>query len=154
MAMVAASFVLVAAVAGNKGHAVNTDPARRYLIGVLLALGVVIAFSTLRAAAGVAGSAQAPAAIVKVVAHQWRWELSTTEVPVGRPVLFEVTASDVNHGLGIYRAKQRLIGQVQAMPGYVNRLTVRFDEPGDYELLCLEYCGLVHHGMTAKVTAK
>jgi cytochrome c oxidase subunit 2 len=37
------------------------------------------------------------------------------------------------------------------MPGYVNKLQVRFAEPGEYEILCLEYCGLAHHGMRATV---
>ena len=33
------------------------------------------------------------------------------------------------------------------MPGYVNRLRVRFDRPGTYPVMCLEYCGMSHHVM-------
>jgi hypothetical protein len=63
----------------------------------------------------------------------------------------QVTAEDVNHGFAIYQGKSRIIAQAQAMPGYVNKLQVRFAEPGDYEVLCLEYCGLAHHGMRATI---
>ena len=40
-----------------------------------------------------------------------------------------------------------LIGQVQGMPGYVNRLRLRFDRPGRYDILCLELCGNLHSRM-------
>lgn len=36
------------------------------------------------------------------------------------------------------------------MPGYVNRLVHTFDRPGRYRLLCLEFCGVVHHDMVAE----
>jgi cytochrome c oxidase subunit 2 len=81
------------------------------------------------------------------VGHQWRWTLDRDTVKAGELVQFEVTASDVNHGFAIYRDKHTLVAQAQAMPGYVNKLQVRFGEPGQYEVLCLEYCGLAHHNM-------
>ena len=56
---------------------------------------------------------------------------------------------DVNHGFAIYAADGRIVTQTQAMPGFVNRLVYRLLEPGRYRVLCLEYCGLAHHGMTA-----
>ena len=33
------------------------------------------------------------------------------------------------------------------MPGVTNRLVHTFTQPGKYRILCLEYCGLAHHGM-------
>ena len=56
-------------------------------------------------------------------------------------------ALDVNHGFGVYSPDGRLIAQTQAMPGYVNRLRVRFTQPGRYNVLCLELCGMGHHRM-------
>ncbi|HRP68600.1 MAG TPA: hypothetical protein PLY93_03635, partial [Turneriella sp.] len=47
----------------------------------------------------------------------------------------------------IYDSGQRIVAQTQAMPHYTNRLRVKFDKPGDYSVLCLEYCGLGHHKM-------
>jgi len=40
------------------------------------------------------------------------------------------------------------------MPGYVNRLGYTFTETGEYEVLCLEYCGLAHHAMVAKIIVR
>jgi len=87
--------------------------------------------------------------VVEVVGHQWYWELSRTEVPVGELVVFRVTSADVNHGFALYDQDLHVVAQTQAMPGYTNGLQVRFERPGRYRILCLEYCGLVHHGMSA-----
>lgn len=84
------------------------------------------------------------------------------EEPVDQPALktgelieFRVTSLDVTHGFGIYDDKGNLLAQTQAMPGYVNRLRFRFDQPGAYPVLCMEFCGMAHHAMrgTLKVTA-
>jgi len=69
------------------------------------------------------------------------------QLPLGSLVEFRVTSFDVNHGFGVYSPDGRLIAQTQAMPGYVNRLRVRFTEPGKYNVLCLELCGMGHHRM-------
>jgi cytochrome c oxidase subunit 2 len=45
-----------------------------------------------------------------------------------------------------------LLFQVQAMPGYVNQVEYVFDKPGTYHVVCLEYCGVAHHAMTAEFT--
>ena len=50
-------------------------------------------------------------------------------VPVGAVVEFRVTTLDVNHGFSLYAPDGRLVAQTQAMPGYVNRLRVTFDNP-------------------------
>ena len=80
--------------------------------------------------------------------------MSQETVLAGQEVEFQVTSADVNHGFAIYKNKTRLLAQTQAMPGYVNKLRYKFTEPGEYEVLCLEYCGLAHHGMSAKFTVK
>lgn len=84
---------------------------------------------------------------VNVDSHQWYWVISPGTVKAGQPVEFLVTASDVNHGFGIYDENLRLLTQTQAMPGYTNRIVYTFDKPGIFKILCLEYCGLAHHGM-------
>jgi len=48
-------------------------------------------------------------------------------------------------------AERQIIAQTQAMPGYFNRLLVRFDEPAQYKVFCLEYCAAGHHLMQAQV---
>lgn len=89
---------------------------------------------------------------VDVIGHMWHWEVSEIEVQAGEPVHFRVTSADVNHGLGIYDEEGRLLTQTQAMPGYTNVLKHTFEEPGTYELLCLEYCGVAHHQMISELT--
>jgi cytochrome c oxidase subunit 2 len=92
------------------------------------------------------------AEVITATGHQWRWELSKNQVVAGKPVEFHVTTGDVTHGFGIYDPQLRLVAQTQAMPGYTNVLRHTFKQPGDYKILCLEYCGLAHHGMMAELT--
>lgn len=89
--------------------------------------------------------------IVHATGYQWYWDLDRSDVEVGKPVTFQVTSADVNHGFGLYDARGALVAQVQAMPGYVNQLTHVFDAPGTYQVLCLEFCGLAHHSMIAEI---
>jgi cytochrome c oxidase subunit 2 len=90
--------------------------------------------------------------VIDAVGHQWRWQLSADRVTAGQEVEFRVTSADVNHGFGIYDADLRLVAQTQAMPGYTNRLRHTFAKPGTYRILCMEYCGLVHHNMVTEIT--
>lgn len=89
--------------------------------------------------------------VVHATGYQWYWELDHTEVEAGKPVTFEVTSADVNHGFGLYDGEGTLVAQVQAMPGYVNRLIHVFEAPGTYQVRCLEFCGLAHHGMILEI---
>lgn len=79
-----------------------------------------------------------------VIARQYSFDNLPQVVPFGQPVVFEVTASDVTHGFAVYDPQERIVGQVQAMPGYVNELPLTFTERGHYTVRCLEYCGLAH----------
>jgi len=74
--------------------------------------------------------------------------VSDLSVPAGATIEFRVTSLDVNHSFAVFDQNGVLVGQTQAMPGYVNRLRLRFEKPGRYEVLCLEYCGLAHHAMS------
>ncbi len=80
--------------------------------------------------------------------------IDSLELPVGALVEFRVTSLDVNHGFALYSPSRSVVAQTQAMPGYVNRLRIRFSEPGTYHVLCLEYCGLAHHLMRASFTVR
>ena len=109
-------------------------------------------------------AAQKPQAVVKVTGEMWFWTLAPGPggamvggrlvLPSGKLVEFDVTSKDVNHGFGIYTAAGKLLGQVQAMPNYENRLFYTFYEPGRYYILCLEYCGLAHHAMNVDFDVK
>ncbi|HEX5435967.1 MAG TPA: hypothetical protein VFW98_02320 [Gemmatimonadaceae bacterium] len=93
-----------------------------------------------------------PSVTVAVKGAQWSWTLSRTHVPMAVPIEFAVSTDDVNHDFGLYNPQGRLVAQVQAMPGYTNRLVYVFPAPGTYTVRCLEYCGLAHHVMTTSIT--
>jgi cytochrome c oxidase subunit II len=93
-----------------------------------------------------------PEVQVQVTASQYLWTLEPNQVPAGRVIEFNVTSSDVNHDFALYGPDNALAGQVQAMPGYSNRLYLKFSRPGSYEIRCLEYCGVAHSGMVGRLS--
>jgi cytochrome c oxidase subunit II len=68
-------------------------------------------------------------------------------VPAGVPVRFRVTSPDVLHGFQIVGTNVNLT----VAPGYVSEATTTFETPGEYLVVCNEYCGLGHHLMQGKV---
>ncbi len=84
---------------------------------------------------------------VRLVAQIWTFTPSEIRVPVGSTVSLVATSRDVVHGLFIPRTNVNLM----LLPGQVARVTTRFDRPGEYLLVCHEYCGIAHHTMAGKV---
>ena len=87
-----------------------------------------------------------------VVAQMWRFAFSADgkeeiDIPAGSTVTFYLTTKDVVHGFNIDRKGINLM----AIPGAVNTATVKFDQPGVYNILCHEYCGIGHQNMLGKV---
>lgn len=123
---------------------------RSWLFWGLILLGVIVAGVSLRAIPQLAASTGDDAQIVNATGYQWYWDLDEYVVTAGTPVEFRVSSGDVNHGFGIYDPDLRLVTQVQAMPGYVNVLRHTFKQPGTYQIMCLEYCGLAHHDMVER----
>ena len=163
--VIAAVFVMVAR---STGEPVQVEYARAnrmrriffVSLGTILAIFLLLTLPRLPYPV----EAAAPAQIVHVVGKQYAFSLTpgpgpatleawdrdfspVAEVRAGTLVEFRVTTLDVNHGFSIYTPDGRLLAQTQAMPGYVNRLRVRFDTPGSYRVLCLEFCGRSHHAM-------
>lgn len=89
--------------------------------------------------------------VVQVVGRQWSWQITPATVQAGSLVEFRVTSDDVNHGFAIYSPEDHIVTQTQAMPGFVNKLLYTFNEPGTYTVRCLEYCGLGHVPMLARL---
>lgn len=126
---------------------------RGWWFGALIVLGVGVTWATLVPFPIPAQNTNLKAdQVIDVVGHQWYWTISETDITAGSRVEFRVTSADVNHGFAIYGPNDLIVTQTQAMPGYINKLVHTFGEPGIYRVLCLEYCGLVHHGMEAEFT--
>ena len=116
---------------------------------LLLVVLVVAFFVTTPFFPYATGRAQGSAKHVTVIARQYAFQDLPRTIPLGAPVVFDVTSADVNHGFGIYDPHGHLIGQVQAMPRYVNHLRMTFTERGQYTVRCMEYCGIDHYLMKA-----
>jgi cytochrome c oxidase subunit II len=96
----------------------------------------------------------ADAMVITAIGRMWEWEfiygdsLRSKELvlPINKPVKLELVSEDVNHSLFIpaFRVKEDVI------PGYDNYLWFTPNYIGDYEILCTEYCGLLHSAMVSK----
>ena len=75
---------------------------------------------------------------------------SQVRVPAGVPVTFRITSPDVLHGFQIVGTNVNLT----VAPGYVSQATTTFDTPGEYLVVCNEYCGLGHHLMQGSVVVE
>jgi cytochrome c oxidase subunit 2 len=87
---------------------------------------------------------------VYVVARQFAFEPGTSEpirLPADSEVTFHVTSADVTHGFYLTGTNVNTM----VLPGQVAEVTVEFDEPGEYGLVCHEYCGAAHHEMGGQV---
>lgn len=123
---------------------------RAWLFALASVAGLVITVGTLAPWPHDAQAAEVTRTI-QVKARQWAWDLSDNRASVGDIVEFVVTSEDVTHGFALYDPEKQIVAQIQAMPGFVNKVRHRFDRPGKYEVLCLEFCGLAHHGMVAEI---
>jgi cytochrome c oxidase subunit 2 len=84
---------------------------------------------------------------VAVVAQTFLFDPKEIRVPVGATVTFVVTSRDVVHGFKINGTPVNMM----VVPGQISRMTATFDRPGEYLLVCHEYCGGGHHVMAGKV---
>ncbi len=166
MACLVAGFFLWVARSTRQAHEVNQDAARRLrrnFFYSLTGLLVIVLALTLRHMPYPVPT-ERPERIIFVVGKQFAfgissrpiaddadWEAATysapVQIPTGAMVEFRVSSFDVNHGFAVYSPSGELLGQVQAMPGYVNRLRMRFRRPGIYHVFCLEFCGMDHYRM-------
>jgi cytochrome c oxidase subunit 2 len=96
---------------------------------------------------------------VQVIGHQWWWEFrypdlgivtaNELHMPVGVPVRLELSTDDVIHTFWV----PRFGGKKDSIPGYVNVVAVRVDQPGVFDGACSEYCGTQHAWMRIMVVA-
>ena len=101
---------------------------------------------------------------IKVTGHQWWWDVEyaapvpgqivTTanelHLPVGRPVLLELTSHDVIHSFWV----PNLHGKKDLIPGYVTTLWLQAGQPGVFRGQCAEFCGHQHAHMAFLVIAE
>ena len=148
------------------------DPARERRMGMTVALAagatVAVLFVVLLLSFGtgrrLTATPPAEALQLRVTGHQWWWEVEYRDavpnnwvttaneihVPVGRPVVIELRATDVIHSfwvpnLGVKR---------DMIPGEETSIWFQADSAGVYRGLCAEFCGFQHAKMAFEVVAE
>lgn len=93
---------------------------------------------------------------IHVVAKQWMWktqhadgarEINELHVPIGTPVKLIMTSQDVIHSFFVpaFRMKQ------DVLPSRYTQTWFKATKLGVFPILCAEYCGTQHSGMTGNV---
>lgn len=103
---------------------------------------------------------------IEVNAHQWAWDaryagpdgewntqddaitLNDIRVPVDKPVLIQLTSSDVIHAFNLPNMRIK----ADAVPGTVSPLWFQAVETGEFDIACAEHCGAFHYKMKGKLT--
>ncbi len=84
---------------------------------------------------------------IHYLARMWRFEPAEISLPPGSTADIYLSTADVTHGMQIVGTNVNLM----AVPGAVNYARVKFDKPGEYLVVCNEYCGVAHHNMSARI---
>ena len=84
---------------------------------------------------------------VSIVARVFMFQPDTIQVPAGSKVHFQVTSPDVVHGLLIAGTNVNMM----IVPGHITQFTYTFKKPGDYLIVCNEYCGAGHQFMMGRI---
>src|SRR6266850_1701323 len=82
-----------------------------------------------------------------LTAQIWSFAPNEIRVPAGSTVHFWATSKDLVHGLLVPRHNVN----VMLLPGQISHAQARFNTPGEYPIICHEYCGVAHHTMAGKV---
>ena len=85
---------------------------------------------------------------VKLVAARYGFYPREIVVPADQKIQFRMATLDVLHGAHIPMTNM----STMIVPGHVSEVTTVFPKPGEYPLLCNEYCGMGHDHMWSKVT--
>lgn len=97
---------------------------------------------------------------ITAIGRMWEWEFDYGDgklskelvIPKDQPIRLDLVSKDVNHSLFIpaFRVKEDVV------PGYDNYLWFIPTYIGTYDVLCTEYCGLLHSAMitTTKVVSQ
>ncbi|MDG5785979.1 cytochrome c oxidase subunit II [Evansella sp. AB-P1] len=85
---------------------------------------------------------------VVMILEIFRFNPGDIEIPAGSTVHFTMTSKDVIHGIQIAGTNMNAM----VTPGHIQTITQTFHEPGEYLVLCNEYCGIGHQHMATTIT--
>lgn len=161
----------------KRGHYTHGATGRAAFLPLSLAAGVLFGvdgFLILRSSEdldvlGVPPAAEPHGAVarVQIGARQWAWDVrqagadgafdtpddiysvSELVVPVGRPVVYELSSLDVVHALYLPNLRVKR----DAIPGQIQRGWFQVEEEGRFEIACAQHCGVHHYKMRAVLRA-
>jgi cytochrome c oxidase subunit 2 len=84
---------------------------------------------------------------VRIAAIMFAFAPNEVHVPARKPIRFRLTSADVTHGFMISGTN----ANAMVIPGYITQFTTVFDRPGDYLIVCHEFCGNGHHVMSGRL---
>jgi cytochrome c oxidase subunit 2 len=101
---------------------------------------------------------------IKVIGHQWWWEVIYTDptpqnwvttanevhVPIGRTVRVDLDSGDVIHSFW----PANFAGKKDAIPGHPTSMFFRADHAGTFFGQCAEYCGAQHANMRFAIVSQ
>ena len=85
-----------------------------------------------------------------ILAQTWAFLPNQITIPRGSTLTMYVTSKDVQHGFIIAETNINMM----VIPGQVSTLTATFDEPGEYTIVCNEYCGVGHQAMFGRIVVE
>ena len=87
--------------------------------------------------------------MVSAMSAAWRWS-PVLLLEEGATYTLHLTALDFNHGFSLYPANVNF----QIVPGYDYGLRIQPNNPGEYKVICNEFCGIQHHLMIGKIVVE
>lgn len=88
------------------------------------------------------------AIVIRMVAGRYAFFPKHISVPAETPLTLRWVSMDVLHGVHIPMTNM----STMIVPGYVAEITTTFPKPGEYPVLCNEYCGLGHNHMWSNIS--
>lgn len=122
---------------------------------------VVVFFFTIRTM-GQVGPTNPPAQgiPIKVIGHQWWWEVQYNDgkvkyatdihIPANQVVNIELTSDNVIHSFWV----PSLMGKTDVVPGHTNQTWLYTGNLGIYDGQCAEFCGVQHANMLFNVVVE
>ncbi len=88
----------------------------------------------------------APGGDAYLFGQMWRW-YPVLRLREGQTYRLHISSADLQHGFSL----QPLNMNFQILPGYDHVLTIVPTRRGTYTIVCNEFCGIGHHGMTGQI---
>ena len=95
---------------------------------------------------GITPTVAAPPGDVYLIAKQFFW-FPTLKLRAGETYRLHVSSVDFQHGFSL----QPMNMNFQVLPGYDHVLTITPTSTGTFPIVCNEFCGIGHHGMTGRI---